>query len=64
MLPGDPFAVHGAFVVVLKEADEPISPLEIVALGRLGVTVKKTPVIATVDADGEVKYMSLAWEGL
>ncbi len=39
---------HASFVIVVKEGGDSIHPLDLVSVGRLGVSVKKTPVIASV----------------
>jgi hypothetical protein len=45
---GDPLEYHASFVIVVKEGGDSIHPLDLVSVGRLGVSVKKTPVIASV----------------
>ncbi len=44
--------------------DQPLSPRDLVGTGRLGVTVKKSPVVASVSAAGKPFYTTMAWEGV
>ncbi len=46
--PGDPLEYHASYVVIVKDAEEGVTPLDLISYGRLGVTVKKTPILATL----------------
>ncbi len=61
--PADPLRFHAHFIVIVKLADALLHPLDIVASGRLGVTVKKSTVIATVIGDA-VSYITVDWQGV
>lgn len=39
---------HAAFVVILRDHDQNLSPLDIVSFGRLGVSVKKSALLASL----------------
>eukprot|EP01118_Nematostelium_gracile_P003120 TRINITY_DN13555_c0_g1_i1.p1 TRINITY_DN13555_c0_g1~~TRINITY_DN13555_c0_g1_i1.p1 ORF type:complete len:261 (+),score=44.81 TRINITY_DN13555_c0_g1_i1:59-841(+) len=62
--PGDTLQYHAHFVVIIKGFEEELSPLDIISYGRLGVTVKKTPILASVSEDNRVVYLSLDWQGV
>jgi tRNA splicing endonuclease len=40
---------HAAFVVILREHEEKLAPLDIVSFGRLGVSVKKSALLASLE---------------
>lgn len=58
---GDPQLFHAALAVVVAAADETISPLDVVALGRLGDSTKKRTVLAFRE-EGQVQYIGVQWE--
>lgn len=58
---GDPQLFHAALAVVVAASDEEISPLDVVALGRLGDSTKKRTVLAFRD-EGAVQYIGVQWE--
>jgi len=66
--PGDPLQYHAQYVVIVKSFKEPLHPLDIVSYGRLGVTVRKTPVLAAVSMqnskDFAIHYYSIDWQGV
>lgn len=62
--PGDTLQYHANFVVIVKGYEEELSPLDIISYGRLGVTVKKTPILASVTNEKTVVYLSLDWQGV
>jgi len=63
--PGDPLLFHAHFIVIVVEPCEIISPLDIVSYGRLGVSVKKMSVLASVDPhDSKVYYFPIDWQGV
>ncbi|KAJ9596257.1 hypothetical protein L9F63_027120 [Diploptera punctata] len=60
--PGDPIKFHAQFLVICIDRDEALAATELVALGRLGTSVRKTVVLASLTADGNsVMYQSLHW---
>jgi tRNA splicing endonuclease len=63
---GEPLLFHAALAVIVVRADEPVSPLDVVALGRLGDSTKKRTVLAYVDGDPAgvhvVRYVGVQWE--
>lgn len=61
--PGDPFRFHSYFVVKIVAWKKSISALDLISVGRLGSTVKKTSVLASVDSSGNVIYTSIQWPG-
>lgn len=63
--PGDPLRYHSHYTVtVLEDTSSVIKPLDIVALGRLGTTVKKVHLLTSYNNKTEkVDYISLEWAG-
>ena len=61
--PGDPLRFHSHFIVKILPLGERLSGLDLVSIGRLGSTVKKTTVLASVDLSGNVVYTSVQWSG-
>ncbi|EDQ87559.1 uncharacterized protein MONBRDRAFT_33205 [Monosiga brevicollis MX1] len=62
--PGDPYRYHSHFVARVVPHTASISPMDVLALGRLGTVVKKAPVLCSVDVDrGTISYMSIEWTG-
>ncbi|XP_022203228.1 tRNA-splicing endonuclease subunit Sen34 [Nilaparvata lugens] len=59
--PGDPVKFHSQFIVVCRGMKSGIAALDLIALGRLGNTTRKTSVIATVDQNSTVIYNSISW---
>lgn len=57
---GDPICHHAIFIVKCIESEQSISPMEIVAFGRLGTSVKKRAVLASV-VNEEVCYLTINW---
>lgn len=62
--PGDPFKFHSFFVVMVMPQSKKIRMLDLIAIGRLAATVKKTAVLGTVDSNGDVVYSSIKWSGI
>lgn len=60
---GDPLKYHASFVVVVSRSDEPLLLCEIAALGRLANAVKKTGLVASLDAD-QVSYLTIDWRSM
>ena len=61
--PGDPFRFHSYFVVSVIPWNKKLSPLELITIGRLGSSTKKTSVLASVNCRGKIIYTSLQWPG-
>ena len=61
--PGDPLRFHSHFIVKILPLRGRLSGLDLVSVGRLGSTVKKTTVLASVDLSGKVIYTSVQWSG-
>ena len=51
-------------MVVVLEWDVPLHARELVSIGRLGNTVKKSPLLASVDPDGRPVYFTIDWQGV
>jgi len=56
-------------VIIVKYCFEELTPLDVISYGRLGVTVKKTPVLASVFKSNSseksiVSYFSIDWQGV
>ncbi|EDO32072.1 predicted protein, partial [Nematostella vectensis] len=62
--PGDPVKFHSFYIVVVVPYDKRTGMLDVVSMGRLGATVKKTAVFASMDSGGNVVYMSVKWSGI
>jgi tRNA-splicing endonuclease subunit Sen34 len=62
---GDPLKYHALFVVIIQPWTTQITARELVSIGRLAVTVKKAPVIATIDdRSKQVRYFTVDWQGV
>ncbi|CDO74883.1 hypothetical protein BN946_scf185004.g33 [Trametes cinnabarina] len=63
--PGDPLRYHSHFVATVIESPKaPLTPMEIVAHGRLGTATKKSHLFCEWDeAKQEVTYFSVEWAG-
>jgi len=66
---GDPLQFHAHYVIIVKFPHEEITPLDLISYGRLGVTVKKTPVLASIFGSDQignpiVSYYSIDWQGV
>ncbi|PNF37704.1 tRNA-splicing endonuclease subunit Sen34 [Cryptotermes secundus] len=60
--PGDPIKFHAQFLVVCTDSNEALPATDLVALGRLGTSVRKTVVLSSLSDDGNtVLYQSLKW---
>lgn len=57
---GDPMLFHAIFIVRCVESEEPIFGNEIISFGRLGGSVRKRSVLASIK-NGEISYISLNW---
>ncbi|XP_060066827.1 tRNA-splicing endonuclease subunit Sen34-like [Ylistrum balloti] len=62
--PGDPSKFHSHFVAICLEHKKTLTPLDIVAMGRLGSNVKKTVVLCSLDQEAKIQYTSLQWTGI
>ena len=59
---GDPFRYHAHYIIRVIEWTEKLSPLDLVAFGRLAVSVNKSPVIASIDpTTNTLTYNTLQW---
>ncbi|PIL30499.1 hypothetical protein GSI_07199 [Ganoderma sinense ZZ0214-1] len=63
--PGDPLRYHSHFVATVIESPKaPLTPMEIVAHGRLGTATKKSHLFCEWDKDTQqVTYFSVEWAG-
>lgn len=57
---GDPICYHAIFIVRCVESEQCIMPSEIVAFGRLGTSVRKRAVLASLE-DDKVSYITISW---
>ena len=62
--PADPLVFHAEFIVSVREFNELMSPKALITFGRLGVGVKKSPVLAAVNNEGQVCFVTLTWRGV
>ena len=62
---GDPLRYHSHFVATVIESPKaPLTPMEIVAHGRLGTATKKSHLFCEWDEDTQqVAYFSVEWAG-
>lgn len=59
---GDPIAYHATYIIkCIENYEVPLSAFEIVQLGRLGNSVKKTFALATLNSNNAVEYISINW---
>jgi tRNA-splicing endonuclease subunit Sen34 len=59
---GDPIKFHAQFLVICADSNEALPATDLVALGRLGTSVRKTVVLSSLSDDGNiVMYQSLQW---
>jgi tRNA-splicing endonuclease subunit Sen34 len=54
--PGDPMVHHAEFIIVCEDIDKKIHTTHIIAHARLASIVKKTFLIAFIDATDTLKY--------
>ncbi|XP_059473283.1 tRNA-splicing endonuclease subunit Sen34 [Neocloeon triangulifer] len=66
--PGDPLKFHAQYIVTCRLPEESIPALELIALCRVGTSVKKAVILATFDTDDgnseeeeTVTYQTLNW---
>lgn len=55
---------HAHFIAVCVEWDEAVRVLDLLAVARLGSNVKKTVLLCSPAANGDVRYTSLQWSGM
>ncbi|KAL6050294.1 tRNA-splicing endonuclease subunit [Balamuthia mandrillaris] len=61
----EPLCYHASFVVRIVAWEEEIEPLQLIAFGRLGATVKKSMVFASVHpSNGSIRYITIDWRGV
>lgn len=59
---GDPVTFHASYIVkCVEDRDKSMNVTEIVGCGRLGNSVKKKFVFASVTSDKKVSYLTLSW---
>lgn len=57
---GDPIQFHAVYIIrCLDDCNQPIHTTEVVAFGRLGTSVKKKAILASLNPD--ISYISLNW---
>ncbi|XP_052122093.1 tRNA-splicing endonuclease subunit Sen34 isoform X2 [Frankliniella occidentalis] len=62
--PGDPVKFHSHFIVVCVSYTNSMSVHQLISYGRLGSSVRKTVVLASLPQDSsEVKFQSIKWAG-
>ncbi|KAF4516379.1 hypothetical protein B566_EDAN008502 [Ephemera danica] len=59
--PGDPMKFHAQYIVLCRDQDQPMTGTELAAICRLGTSVRKSIVLATLDAEGEINYQTIQW---
>lgn len=52
-------AIH--IVRCVEDANESMHPSEIIAFGRLGTSVKKNAVLASLNEDDTISYITINW---
>lgn len=57
---GDPICFHAIFIIKCIERDQKMSTMEMVAFGRIGTSVKKLAVLASMIYD-EITYLTINW---
>lgn len=57
---GDPIAYHAIFIVKCVDSETNFSPTELISFGRLGVSVRKRAVLASIK-NGSACYMTINW---
>ncbi|KAJ8922973.1 hypothetical protein NQ315_001519 [Exocentrus adspersus] len=57
---GDPVCHHAVFIVRCVQAEETVTPTEVVAFGRLGTSVRKRAVLASL-VEEKVAYVTINW---
>ncbi|KAK3929950.1 tRNA-splicing endonuclease subunit Sen34 [Frankliniella fusca] len=62
--PGDPAKFHSHFIVICLSPTTNLSVHQLIAYGRMGSSVRKTVVLATLpEGSSEVKFLSIKWAG-
>ena len=63
--PNDPERFHAEFIVNIKPWDQRFYPTNLISFGRLGVSVKKAPVLASVHpVTKDVEFITITWRGV
>uniref|UniRef100_A0AAR5PXN1 tRNA-splicing endonuclease subunit Sen34 n=1 Tax=Dendroctonus ponderosae TaxID=77166 RepID=A0AAR5PXN1_DENPD len=57
---GDPVTYHAIFIVKCVDSETTFSPTELISFGRLGVSVRKRAVLASIK-NGKASYMTINW---
>lgn len=61
--PGDPLRYHSHYIVNARDKETPLTPVDLVSMGRLAVNVKKVYVLASPDDSGNINVFSIHWAG-
>lgn len=58
---GDPVSFHAVYVVKCVDSEESHNVSEIIAYGRIGNSVKKKFVLASLNSEEKVSYIAFSW---
>ncbi|GLV42634.1 tRNA splicing endonuclease subunit 34 [Carabus blaptoides fortunei] len=58
---GDPVSYHAVYIVKCVQGEESHNVSEIIAYGRIGTSVKKKFVLASLNSEEKVSYIALSW---
>lgn len=59
---GDPILYHALYIIrCIEDLNKPLHPSEIVSFGRLGTSVKKRAILAGLNSDNRISYITLNW---
>lgn len=59
---GDPILYHAVFIIhCVEDIRKELNSTEIIAYGRLGNSVKKRAVLASLDSNNKISYITLNW---
>ncbi|KAJ2006003.1 tRNA-splicing endonuclease subunit [Coemansia thaxteri] len=62
LYPGEPMRYHSHYIVSLLGHEQPLAPRELISLGRLATTVKKTRLLCSWDPSARAfAYVCLNW---
>ncbi|KAL1935810.1 hypothetical protein VTP01DRAFT_4950 [Rhizomucor pusillus] len=61
--PGDPLRYHSHYIVNARDKETPLTPVDLVSMGRLAINVKKVYVLASPDDSGNINVFSIHWAG-
>lgn len=60
----DPLVVHASFIVKVLKWDEYISSMDYVMISRIANGSNKSLVLASIDENGEIRYIKSDWIGV